>query len=577
MILQELEGESLYWYGFLKTKFFIIISNNKTEIKYATKDGQIMRIDYNKDPQGTPQILYNLEQIKYLQWVGQYGENLKKVGNWVAIWKGHKLKNVGGKYSEEGKKIGFWVELSSNFMEQSPVYEVGEYVDDQRRGQWKYLFKDYEVGGGNYNEKGIKNENWIELSKSFTNYQQVTYNGKYKNGKKIGLWVECLRMNGYQSFKVIGEGYYDKEGKELKIGSWVELIDLGIFKGSQITFNGLYNNGQKIGRWNKLSSNKFSDIRKKIGGGQYDERGLKNGKWVEFDDHSDRYKIIKYYLNTKRQITYCGEYKNGQKVGLWNLFWNHVQKQELIGGGCYEIKQGGLKNGKWIETSDNVDKFEQITYNGVYKDGKKIGKWDIFWRELLEKDFHLIGGGSYNEIDLGKKEGKWKELSLTFSKQCQIIFDGEYKNNQRIGRWNTYFRRKEEQFNQIGGGDYNSENGLKQGKWIDLFDNFRGESQVTYNGEYKNGQRVGKWDIYFQETLGENQEQIGGGSYDLTEGGIKNGIWIELSETFQNQCQVIYQGEYQNGIKVGKWEEKKRDFYAFNKNFLKRKEYDYEY
>ncbi|CAD8151626.1 unnamed protein product [Paramecium pentaurelia] len=567
-------------FRFLKTKFFIIISNNKTEINYATEDGQIMRIDYNKDPQGTPQILYNLEQIKYLQWVGQYGENLKKVGDWMAIWKGQKLKNVGGKYytQKKEKKQGFG---------QIPVYKVGEYVDDQRRGKWKYLYKDYEVGGGNYEQKGIKNEDWIELSKSFQTYKQVINNGKYKNGKKIGMWVECLRMNGQKSFKVIGEGYYDNEGKELKIGSWVELIDLGILKKSQITFNGQYNNGQKIGRWNILSSDKFYDLKKKIGGGWYDERGLKNGKLVEFDDHSDSYKIINYCLNTKSQITYCGKYKNGQKVGLWNLYWNDGKEQELIGGGCYEIKQGGLKNGKWIETSDNFEKFQQITYNGVYKDGKKIGKWDIFWRELLENDFHLIGGGSYNEIELGKKEGKWKELSVTFSKQCQIIFDGEYKNNQKIGRWNTYFRRKEEQDNLIGGGDYNYENGLKQGKWIDLFDNFREDCLVTYNGEYKNGQRVGKWDIYYRETLGENQEQMqeiikqlkqrGGGSYDLKEGGIKNGIWIELSETFQNQSQVIYQGEYQNGIKVGKWEEKKRDFYAFSKSFLKRKENDYEY
>ncbi|CAD8192451.1 unnamed protein product [Paramecium pentaurelia] len=566
MILKEFEGERLFWYRFLKTKFLIIISNNNTEIKYVTEDGQILRIDYNKDPQETPHILNNLEQIKHLQWVGEYGKNLKKVGDWIAIWKGQQLKNVGGKYSEEGKKIGFWVELTSNYMEQSLVYEAGEYVDDQRRGKWKYLFKDYEIGGGNYNKKGIKNENWIELSKSFQSDKQVTYNGKYRNGKKIGIWVECLRMNGYQSFQVIGGGYYDNEGKELKIGSWVELIDFGINK--QVTFNGQYNNGYKIGRWNILSSDYSYDQTKKIGGGCYNERGLKNGKWVEFDDHSA----------SESYITYCGEYKNGQKVGLWNLYWNNdIYTYQLSGGGCYEIKKGGLKNGKWIESSDNFEKFRQIIYNGVYKDGKKMGKWDIFWRESKENDFLLIGGGSYNEIEFGKKEGKWKELSVTFSKQSQIIFDGQYKNNQKIGRWNTYFSRNEEQFNQIGGGDYNYENGLKQGKWVDLFDNFREDSQVTYNGEYKNGQRVGRWDIYYRETLGENFEWIGGGSYDLKEGGIKKGKWIELSDTFQDWSLLIYQGEYQNGRKVGKWEEKKRDFYAFSKRFLKTKENVYEY
>ncbi|CAK82762.1 unnamed protein product (macronuclear) [Paramecium tetraurelia] len=99
MITKEYEGERLFWYQFLRTKFQIIINNNE-EVKYVT-DGQILRLDHNKEPQKPPEILNNLEQIKYLQWHGQYGQNLKKVGKWKASWKGQILKNAGEQFRQE--------------------------------------------------------------------------------------------------------------------------------------------------------------------------------------------------------------------------------------------------------------------------------------------------------------------------------------------------------------------------------------------------------------------------------------------------------------------------------------------
>ncbi|CAD8213095.1 unnamed protein product [Paramecium pentaurelia] len=140
------------------------------------------------------------------------------------------------------------------------------------------------------------------------------------------MWVECLRQNGYQSFQEIGGGYYDKEGKELKIGSWVELIDFG--RNKQVKFNGQYQNGYKIGIWNISSSEYSQDLCKQIGIGWYDERGSKHGKWVELDENSARYKMINLYLNSESQITYQGEYNNGQKVGLWNLYWSDLIKNK---------------------------------------------------------------------------------------------------------------------------------------------------------------------------------------------------------------------------------------------------------
>ncbi|CAD8117663.1 unnamed protein product [Paramecium primaurelia] len=46
----------------------------------------------------------------------------------------------------------------------------------------------------------------------------------------------------------------------------------------------------------------------------------------------------------------------------------------------------------------------------------------------------------------------------------------------------------------------------------------------------------------------------GGGSYDEEDGEIKIGKWIELKEGFSKDSQILYQGEYQNGKKLGRWE-----------------------
>ncbi|CAD8115361.1 unnamed protein product [Paramecium primaurelia] len=110
----------------------------------------------------------------------------------------------------------------------------------------------------------------------------ITYNGKYRNGKKIGMWVQCLRQNGYQSFQEIGE-------KQVSQIQWIIL------------------------KWLQNWYMEYID-----GIGWYDERGSKHGKWVELDENSAR----------ESQITYQGEYNNGQKVGLWNLYWSDLIKNK---------------------------------------------------------------------------------------------------------------------------------------------------------------------------------------------------------------------------------------------------------
>ncbi|CAD8149895.1 unnamed protein product [Paramecium pentaurelia] len=97
----------------IRTKYLISRTNEK-EIMY-TLDGCSLKIDRIIGPSKELDLMNNLEQIKHLQWIGQYGQNNVKIGKWIIRWNGETLKDVGGQYSNDGKKQGRWIELFSNY------------------------------------------------------------------------------------------------------------------------------------------------------------------------------------------------------------------------------------------------------------------------------------------------------------------------------------------------------------------------------------------------------------------------------------------------------------------------------
>ncbi|CAD8213357.1 unnamed protein product [Paramecium pentaurelia] len=92
------------------------------------------------------------------------------------------------------------------------------------------------------------------------------------------------------------------------------------------------------------------------------------------------------------QVYESEEYFNDYKKGTWK----YIYKNNIIGGGSYN--DSGQRNGKWIELSEGFYKYSQITYKGEYKNGKKVGNWDIFWQmDFGDKLYQKIGGGSYDD------------------------------------------------------------------------------------------------------------------------------------------------------------------------------------
>ncbi|CAD8069653.1 unnamed protein product [Paramecium sonneborni] len=508
----------------LQTKLKIIFTDDQ-KIKYVTEDGSILRIDEIKDLSQQPLIMKNLDQIKNLQFIGQYGNNLKKVGKWKTVWKGQTISDARAFYSEEGEKQGLWKGCIDNFWSLAQIFEIGKFEKNQRIGIFTYIYENEEIGGGNYNEKGLKEGQWIDLSPNFYNYSEVTYNGEYRNGKKIGKWDIKYRRIETDQFLKIGWGQYDDQG--FKNGKWIELKE-NFSMYSQVKYIGEYQNGLKIGRWDSIFDKEL------IGGGFYDLQGQKQGKWIELSNNF-------YDL---AQVIYIGEYCNNEKVGIWQANCRNDQNEpfEQIGGGQYE--QNEQKNGHWIDLSDNYSSFAQVTFSGVYLNNQKIGRWDINFKQDVDKPIQLIGGGSYDEQ--GQKNDKWIELKDTFDQENYVIFSGQYQNGQKIGRWDINFKSNQNMPIQLIGGGLYDEQGLKNGQWIEIIEDFKKEKQITHVCQYKRGIKFGQENIvYFYNEI------IGGGVYD--EQFMKTGEWIELSDDFKDSKRITYIGLYQNGIKVGQW------------------------
>ncbi|CAD8110861.1 unnamed protein product [Paramecium sonneborni] len=404
-----------------RTKFQMTFTKNN-QIIYS-KDGVILRvqeiniykIDKNKDAFSHPEGLNNLEQINNLVWQGEYGQNKIKIGKWIAIWKGEVLKEVGGYYSDNGQKQGLWKELIKNYQTEGQGFEFGLYFNNFRIGKWNYFYKNKQINGGYYNDQNQKNGKWFELYNGIWEYflvyivisrSFVVYNGEYNNGKKVGKWdILYGEFEDILQFQLKGCGFYDDQ-KQLsitaskKIGRWVELIhDYG--RDSQVSYQGEYQNGKKIGRWDIFFQVSGDYCRfELIGGGTYkedykenDANSIKIGRWIELNNE------FKNWL----QVIITGEYKNGHKFGRWDILFressnnlefkkmqdqNYIKNKYFRGGGQYDeesLDRDSIKIGKWTELYDGFNQDTQITYSGEYIKGKKIGRWDIFlknWRTI---------------------------------------------------------------------------------------------------------------------------------------------------------------------------------------------------
>ncbi len=280
--------------------------------------------------------------------------------------------------------------------------------------------------------------------------------------------------------------------------------------------------GNRIGywKWTYASSNTYMQ-------GSYDEKGDKTGKWFKFYDNSIAMRSkgtyfegkrsgqpteegpspalwIKWYSNGKKD--YKGEYLNGKRIGLWKEWYDDGTLESV----------------------------------GNYSEGKQTGLWKEYWQ-----DGDLSGEGEYFN---GMRTGKWKEMD-----EDENIHEGEYLNGEKVGLWikcdnrKTRLLKRKHYSEGLLSGPYESfypknPRLYSRGGQGDLIED---KKEV---GEYLMGLKVGKWTTFHNN----NDSSIE--SISRYRDGELHGLYVKFCPHKAN-C-VIEEGNYENGRRVGLWEEK---------------------
>ncbi|CAD8206702.1 unnamed protein product [Paramecium octaurelia] len=433
--------------------------NNDSEIIYI-KDGVKLKKETIKNKLKSFNVIRSLDQIKCLEWSirDDYNLNYEKC---TALYTGEFFQ-AGGIQTKEGIKIGQWIDLSENFNKSSVTFYKGNYNQDKKVGVWDILIKDIIIGCGVYDDYGSKNGLWVDLHQNFSNNCKILQIGQYQSGKKVAKWEI------YYNNLIIGGGMYNKGSK---VGKWITLHE-NFQNSCLVTYSGEYQ-GRKFGRWDIIYQNEI------IGGGLYDRKGQKMGKWIDVHENFFDYCFVLYegeYVGGKKQgvwnlfmhenqiqtklgegnynkfgqkqgkwvepfdnffkggkIIFIGEYDNGIKIGQWLTYFQEQENQfQQIGGGSYD--QNGLKVGIWKDLYEYFNYRSQIIYEGEYQNGTKHRRWKIWYNKFKQNDYQEIGAGEYDKD--GMKHGQWidfmEELSCRDSIYAVEYHHGEIQQKNKL-------------------------------------------------------------------------------------------------------------------------------------------------
>lgn len=210
-----------------------------------------------------------------------------------------------------------------------------------------------------------------------------------------------------------------------------------------------------------------------------------------------------------------GLYENGVEVGAW-------QSEGFANGENTVIHENynkkGARHGSYTEkTADG-----KVQTSGKYVNGKKTGAW-IEHRGLKKISLRYDANG--------KIHGHY----VVMNTEGNAIEEGNYQHGELHGRYivmNADGKLVEE-------GNY--QNGKLHGRYVVKDD----AGHIIKEENYLNGQPHGK----FMESI--NGQVVTQGEYKNNE---KHGDWLEYGANTFAQRTDICKGNYQQGLKVGKWQ-----------------------
>ena len=381
------------------------------------------------------------------------------------------------------------------------IYE-GDWKDDKKYGNGILKYDNGDKYEGEW-EEDKKHGEGIEILKN-----GVVLKGKWDKGLKTGVFTRIEKNND------IYEGEYSKD---IPIGEWKLINKQGDifeceFKNNKFVTKKIVKGKLDLTEWN--NEGKYEG---------YIENGKRHGKGkMEYQDGS----------------IYEGEFKDDIRDGQGILIYNDGSRFE----GCWIL---GKKNGIFkIVTCDN------LTYIGELKNDECVGIWKLIKPDgkkvdVIRKEGKFIEvvkeeSKSYNMIQTYK--GKWQE---------EGSYIGEVLNGKRHGRGMLIYRDR-----SIYEGEFKDDKKDGQGKFIytkvSRFDYYEGEfKEGNRDGQgkliYKNGS------IY--EGQFKDDKKDGQGKLIHKDGSIYEGCWIRGKKNGMFKIitsdNLIYKSEFKDDTYIG--------------------------
>ena len=395
-----------------------------------------------------------------------------------------------------------------------PNAATGMHTNGKRTGHWSIAYANGTVAEGPYLD-GLATGHWIVREASGTESE-----GPYVDGRQRGQWVvrhhdarveegwmDDNRRNGAWTLRDvegnISEGQYVNDKRD---GNWT------IRDAEGNVSEGPFVNGQMHGSWIEIL------VDGTVSEGQY-VGGKRNGKWIKT-----------YPDGTLAE----GPYTNDQWSGRWKI----TDRNGHVSEGLFA---NGNRSGRWTVKA-TIDDREELIAEGPYVGGKRHGPWTV----ADAREPSIRSKGPY--ID-GLRQGTW----TTFDELDNMLAQGQYENDQRIGEW------VEHSDGEISArGPY--VDGKKHGAWS-YFSEFIWDIKAnderelgSVEGLYKQGDRSGQWTVRFpDEVVAEGQFQCAARDEDCLQ-------WVAYGDwTVRYPTGRIDAGQVKDFERTGRWEIRSED------------------
>lgn len=275
-------------------------------------------------------------------------------------------------------------------------------------------------------------------------------------------------------------GQENRKENGVKVGAWAHQDERGM-----VYARGSYTDGIKTGSWRYYVSpiSRYTQVPDVLG--DYNASGQKTGRWT--------------FVNTQIQVEV--EFVNGLMDGQCLYFSSE--------GSVLAMGQmnAGLRHGQWIFYSQGKEMVK-----GFYQDGLKMGEWNYDY--FPERDLRIRGKFDYTT---GGKTGRMEYYKVSrhpkFGVQEFMSGLGVYRDGKKVGRWIEYTRGLRGELVEVG--TYNT-NGKRQGFWRTTINRlnyeatnyengiingpyklFHDNGTLRYETTYQNGVPVGAFTRYY--------------------------------------------------------------------------------